>query len=76
VVEQGIYFLTAEKMGRPVIEFFSFTTGRVIEVVALAKPFRLATNPVGLSVSPDGRWILYTQEDQRDMDLMLVENFR
>ena len=76
VVEQGIYFLTAEKMGRPAIEFFSFTTGRVIEVAALAKPFRLATNPEGLSVSPDGRRILYTQEDQRDMDLMLVENFR
>jgi Tol biopolymer transport system component len=76
VVEQGIYFLTAEQMGRPAIEFFSFTTGRVIEVAALAKPFRLATNPEGLSVSPDGRWILYTQEDQRDVDLMLVENFR
>ena len=76
VVEQGIYFLTAEKMDRPAIEFFSFTTGRVIEVAALAKPFRVATNPEGLSVSPDGRWILYTQEDQRDVDLMLVENFR
>jgi len=76
VVEQGIYFLTAEKMDRPAIEFFNFTTGRLIEVATLAKPFRLATNPEGLSVSPDGRWILYTQEDQRDTDLMRVENFR
>jgi len=76
VVEQGIYFLTAEKMGRPAVEFFSLTTGRVTEVAPLAKPFKLAANPEGLSVSPDGRWILYTQEDQRDTDLMRVENFR
>jgi Tol biopolymer transport system component len=76
VVEQGIYFLTAVKLARPAIEFFSFTTGRVNEVVLLAKSFRPWTNPEGLSVSRDGRWILYTQEDRADMDIMLVENFR
>jgi hypothetical protein len=27
-------------------------------------------------VSPDERLILYTQEDQRSSDIMLVENFR
>jgi Tol biopolymer transport system component len=76
VVEQGIYFLTAEQLARPAIEFFSFTTGRVTEVTALAKPFRHYTDPEGLSVSPDGRWILCTQPDRQDMDLMLVENYR
>jgi hypothetical protein len=30
----------------------------------------------GLTVSPDGRWILYTQFDQRGSDIMLMENFR
>jgi len=30
----------------------------------------------GLAVSPDERWFLYTQEDQRSSDIMLVENFR
>jgi len=76
LVEKGIYFMTAEQPARPAIEFFSFSTGKVTEVVALAKPFRPWTNPEGLSVSPDGRWILYTQEDRSDTDIMLVENFR
>ena len=76
LVEKGIYFMTAEQPARPAIEFFSFSTGKVTEVVALTKPFRPWTNPEGLSVSPDGRWILYTQEDRSDTDIMLVENFR
>lgn len=76
VVEQGIYFLTAEKLARPTIEFFNFSTGRVTEVTPLPKPFRPWTNHEGLSVSADARWILYTQEDRTDMDIMLVENFR
>ena len=36
----------------------------------LAPPF------LGLSVSRDGRWLLYSQVDLHGADLMLVENFR
>jgi hypothetical protein len=76
VVEEGIYFLTAENLARPAIEFFNFETGRVTEVAALATPFRYWTNPGGLSMSPDRRSILFTQPDRQEMDIMLVENFR
>jgi Tol biopolymer transport system component len=71
VTEQGIYFATAENLSRPLIEFFSFATGKVTQIAALEKSFFL-----GLSVSPDGRWLIYTQVDQSGSDIMLMENFR
>jgi Tol biopolymer transport system component len=71
VTEQGIYFATAENPSRPLIEFFSFATGQVTQIAALEKPFYL-----GLSVSPDGRWLIYSQLDQSGSDIMLMENFR
>jgi hypothetical protein len=42
----------------------------------VAKPFNFDAGAGGLAVSPDGRWILYTQFDQAGSELMLVENFR
>ena len=29
-----------------------------------------------IAVSPDGHWVLYSQPDQNDLEIMLVENFR
>jgi Tol biopolymer transport system component/DNA-binding winged helix-turn-helix (wHTH) protein len=71
VVEKGIYFATAEDPANPSIEFYSFDTSKVTQVAALSKPFSYS-----LSVSPDGRWLLYTQVDQSGSDIMLMENFR
>jgi hypothetical protein len=72
VVKEGIYFIPRPNSeGRYAIQFFDFGTGK-------AKPIAMIEKPAfsNLSVSPDGRWILYTQLDQLDSDLMLVENFR
>jgi Tol biopolymer transport system component/DNA-binding winged helix-turn-helix (wHTH) protein len=74
VTEQGIYFATAETPSRPQIEFFSFATGKVTHVATIEKQIQAGT--WGLAVSPDSRWILYTQLDQRGSDIMLMENFR
>jgi serine/threonine protein kinase/WD40 repeat protein len=55
------------------IHVYDLDTGESREVIKLDenKEFGWA-----LTVSPDGRTILYTQDDQPGSDLMLVENFR
>jgi len=81
VTDQGIYFTELPQSG-PMSEyyevnahntllFFSFATGTSHVVAQLEKPLQL-----GLTLSPDGRWILYSQIDQLVEDLMLVEGFR
>jgi hypothetical protein len=74
VQRDGIYVVTATDASRPLVEFFSFVTGKTRELASLEKPI-MTTTP-GLAVSPDERWLLYTQVDQSGSDLMLLENFR
>ena len=79
-VEQGIYFIDVERSEALVAEgflkFFHFHTGRVTRIASLGEQLATTTGQVQVAVSPDGGWILYTQQDQRGADLMLVENFR
>jgi Tol biopolymer transport system component len=71
VTEKGIYFARAAEGDRSAsIQFLSFATGTPTEIVKLGKPLDL-----GLTVSPDGRTLLYAQIDSSGRDLMLVENF-
>ena len=76
VTPQGIYFIPApdtdEPGGSSLIRFFDFATGRATTIHSLPPGVRAY---FGLTVSPDSRSILYTQ-DQSQSDLMLVENFR
>jgi Tol biopolymer transport system component len=71
LTQDGIYYYNARTRA---IEFFSFATRKVTKVATPEREPNLY-NP-GLSVSPDGRWILYTQIDTVSSDIMLVENFR
>jgi Tol biopolymer transport system component/DNA-binding winged helix-turn-helix (wHTH) protein len=64
----GMYFVPPEAV-RSVL-FFDFASGRTRKVLETDK------NITGLSVSPDGRWILYSQEGDVAGDIMLVEHFR
>ena len=73
LASQGIYVRTWRPPLAAVIEFYSFATGRLARVAELPKARGYT---LGLSVSPDDKWILYSQLDRLDSDLMLVENFR
>ncbi len=69
-VEGGIYFVpkSDSKSGYS-LRYLDTATGSIKGIASFEKPVRSA------SVSPDRRWLLYTQEDQIGSDLMLVENF-
>ena len=73
MLNQGIYFVNPKVTPQRAIDYFSFATGRATQIAVFEK--ELSAGP-SLSVSPDGRWILLALVDQRESDIMLMENFR
>ncbi|HWQ52726.1 MAG TPA: protein kinase [Bryobacteraceae bacterium] len=57
--------------GEPVLRFFDFETRRARTVAASEK---VLTG--GVALSPDGRYLLYTQVDASTSDLILIDHFR
>jgi Tol biopolymer transport system component/DNA-binding winged helix-turn-helix (wHTH) protein len=71
---KGIYFAVAESP-HSAIKFYSFSDGGVRTVAALDGS--LSINNSGLTISPDGRWLLLPLTAARQgSDLMMIENFR
>ena len=71
LAKEGIYFIPKHGADRKSsIQLLSFATGKVNTVALISHPDE------GLSVSPDGRFLLFTQFDDSGSDLLLVENFR
>jgi hypothetical protein len=56
------------------ISFLDLATRRITGIAPLARHV-VALYAPGLAVSPDGRKLLYVQEEHLDSDLMLVEKF-
>jgi Tol biopolymer transport system component len=74
LTEKGIFFLQRHGPRLPAtLTFYEFDTAARHPVAAL--PRAPAAHQPGLSLSPDGRWLLYTHLDQAQSDLMLVEDF-
>jgi Tol biopolymer transport system component len=73
VTKRGIYFVPKQHPdGSSSIQFLDFATRASSTIAQIEKPF----SSFSLAVSPDERYILYTQTDQAGSDLMLIENFR
>ena len=66
---RGAYFIDGGKLLANV-KFLDFKTRAIRTIAAIHG--RLAD---GISVSPDGKWLLYTQVDTASSELMLVDNF-
>jgi hypothetical protein len=67
---QGAYLI--DRQGNETrLQFFNFVTGKTTTVAR-----NLGDVSSGLTVTPDGRTILFTRVDAYADDLMLVENFR
>jgi Tol biopolymer transport system component/predicted Ser/Thr protein kinase len=76
ITQRGIYYVDREGTGqtglRHLLKFIDLTTMRHEVVLQLGqRPFN-----AGLSLSPDGSQVLYTQADRADTDIMLAEGFR
>jgi Tol biopolymer transport system component/DNA-binding winged helix-turn-helix (wHTH) protein len=67
VVSGGIYFVPADAPMS--VHYFDFATKRLRQIFKVE-----ADIGYGLSVSPDGRWILYTQVAGRNADIMLLDH--
>lgn len=78
VTSKGIYFIHRDNAERkPLaqcsIDFLDFATHRTNRIAPL--DHGPTSNP-GLNLSPDGQWLIYSTDDYRSLDIMLVENFR
>jgi hypothetical protein len=72
VAPDGIYFIPyARSETGSSINFYRFADGQSRAIIEIHKPVS-----VGLTVSPDGRVILYTQVDRDDNDLVIARMLR
>jgi hypothetical protein len=69
IVPGGIYFVPADAPKS--LRYFDFHTKHVRQAFESDKRFWY-----GLSVSPDGRSILYSKVDEENQDVMLVDQFQ
>jgi hypothetical protein len=77
LAKDGIYFFDWKDVLRPVIQSYSFSSRRSTTFYEFSRGTNLDNSSnTAISISPDGRWILYTQIDQAGSNLVLVENFR
>jgi len=73
VTNEGVYFAVANSNTQSIIKFFSFSSG--IEKTIAEIDRILPGSITGLTLSPDGKWLLFPLYSQRGGDLLMIENF-
>jgi Tol biopolymer transport system component len=68
VTRDGVYFFRADDY--PTLNYYDFATKKFYPVV------KLGAVSYGISVSPDGRYILHAKMEAPKRDIMLVDKFR
>ena len=71
VAHDGFWYISSPENNRRYLRFRKFAGGTTRTVAEIEKPVSW-----GLTVSPDGRSVLYSQVDEAGSDLMLINNFR
>jgi Tol biopolymer transport system component len=72
VMEDGIYFMSETKPAKSyTFQFFRFSDRRMERLAEIEQNVG-----AGISISRDGRYLLYWAWEQRGGDIMVVENFR
>ncbi len=74
VANQGVYFVVAESLVQSSIRFANSADGSVRTVASFDGNVHGGVS--GLSISPDGKWLIYPLVTQRGSDLMMIKNFR
>jgi Tol biopolymer transport system component len=70
VTRSGIYFFAPEAGRPPQIEYLELKTTRLSQIGRLDKP-----SFYGLTVSPDGSSLLYSQWDRNEHQILVMEHF-
>jgi hypothetical protein len=76
VTGKGIYYIEfpPQQEAPKLVKFYSFESAKVNQVGALEAA--ISPDYSGISVSPDGRWLLYSVVSSLASDLMLLDHFR
>jgi len=71
MTDRGVYFVPD---GTASLHFFDLKSSDSRRLIDFLRP--PTPSLPGLAISPDGRWALYSQVDEDNADIMLVEHFR
>ena len=69
-----LYFIDMVAKPSPTLHVLDLRSGRILRLAALDQAPDWGAS--GLSVSPDGRWVIWSQVDDLISRIMLLENFR